>query len=84
MGIEGAVDVAYGDQIEAANDSAAAREAMIAEFTERTNAVRAAEHIGIDGVVEPADTRERICRTLDRVEGADDEWPPKKHSINPI
>lgn len=85
MGIEGAVDIAYGDQIEAANDSEAARTAMIDEFTERTNAIRAAEHIGIDGVVEPADTRATICRTLDRAEHTGErDWPPKKHSINPI
>jgi acetyl-CoA carboxylase carboxyltransferase component len=85
MGIEGAVDIAYGDQIEQANDSEAAREAMIEEFTERTNAIRAAEHIGIDGVVEPRETRDLLCRTLDRAEDTGDgEWPPKKHSINPI
>jgi acetyl-CoA carboxylase carboxyltransferase component len=85
MGIEGAVDIAYGDQIEQANDSEAAREAMIDEFTERTNAIRAAEHVGVDGVVEPRETRELLCRTLDRAEDTgDSDWPPKKHSINPI
>lgn len=85
MGIEGAVEIAYGDQIEAASDPESAREAMIEEFTERTNAIRAAEHIGIDGVVEPAETRGLLCRTLDRAaDTGEADWPPKKHSINPI
>jgi acetyl-CoA carboxylase carboxyltransferase component len=85
MGIEGAVDIAYGREIAEADDPEAAREAMIEEFTERTSAIRAAEHIGIDGVVEPAETRDLLCRTLDRAEDTGDaDWPPKKHSINPI
>ena len=85
MGIEGAVDIAYRQEIERADDPEAAREALVEEFTERTDAVRAAEHIGIDGVVEPRETRDRLRRTLDRAGGPDDsDWPPKKHSINPI
>jgi acetyl-CoA carboxylase carboxyltransferase component len=85
MGIEGAVDIAYRREVEAADDPEAARQRLIDEATERTNAIRAAEHIGIDGVVEPAETRGLLCRTLDRAEDTGDEgWPPKKHSINPI
>jgi acetyl-CoA carboxylase carboxyltransferase component len=85
MGIEGAVDIAYREEIERSEDPEGARAALVEEFTERTDAVRAAEHIGIDGVVEPRETRDRLCRTLDRAGGPDDpDWPPKKHSINPI
>ncbi|MFT4947607.1 MAG: acetyl-CoA carboxylase carboxyltransferase component [Natronomonas sp.] len=38
-----------------------------------------------DGVVEPETTRALLCRTLDRAETTGNgDWPPKKHSINPI
>ncbi|MFB6164205.1 MAG: acyl-CoA carboxylase subunit beta [Haloarculaceae archaeon] len=84
MGIEGAVDIAYRREIEAADDPAAARQRLVTEFTERTNAVRAAEHVGIDAVVEPAATRDRLVRAMDRADTHPDDWPPKKHSINPI
>jgi acetyl-CoA carboxylase carboxyltransferase component len=85
MGIEGAVDIAYRRAIETADDPEAARERMIAEFTERTSAIRAAEHAGVDGVIEPAETRARLVRALERGrEPRDDDWPPKKHSITPI
>ncbi|WP_136715860.1 acyl-CoA carboxylase subunit beta [Halorientalis salina] len=84
MGIEGAVDIAYRRKIQEADDPEAAREAMIAEFTDRTNAIRATEHVGVDEVIEPDETRGRIVRALERAEDHADDWPPKKHSINPI
>ena len=85
MGIEGAVDVAYRREIEAADDPEAKREELIEKFKDRTDAVRAASRIGIDAVVEPDATRGRVARAVDRAEDTrDDDWPPKKHSINPI
>jgi acetyl-CoA carboxylase carboxyltransferase component len=85
MGIEGAVDVAYRREIEAAEDSQQKRADLVEKFKDRTGAVRAAERMGIDGVVEPADTRGRVTRAIARAEDTpDDDWPPKKHSINPI
>jgi acetyl-CoA carboxylase carboxyltransferase component len=85
MGIEGAVDVAYRREIEAADDPEAKRAELVEKFKDRTDAVRASERLGIDGVVEPADTRGRVARAFARAEDTrDDDWPPKKHSINPI
>jgi acetyl-CoA carboxylase carboxyltransferase component len=85
MGIEGAVDVAYRREIEAADDPDAKRTELIEKFKDRTDAVRAASRVGIDAVVDPADTRGRVARAIDRAEDTrDDDWPPKKHSINPI
>jgi len=85
MGIEGAVDIAYRREIEAAEDPEARRREMVEEFTERTNAVRAAERLGVDGVIEPAETRSRLVTALERSrDRTDDDWPPKKHSINPV
>ncbi|WP_276259195.1 acyl-CoA carboxylase subunit beta [Haloglomus litoreum] len=85
MGIEGAVDIVYGDRIEAADDPAAERERLIQKFTDRTDAVRASARVGTDGVIQPEETRERVIRAFARGdEPHDDDWPPKKHPINPI
>lgn len=85
MGIEGAVDVAYRREIEAADDPEARREELIAKFQDRTGAVRAASGVGVDAAIEPAETRGRIARTLDRADEAlEADWPPKKHPIDPI
>jgi propionyl-CoA carboxylase beta chain/acetyl-CoA/propionyl-CoA carboxylase carboxyl transferase subunit len=85
MGIEGAVDVAYRREIEAADDPGAKREELIQRFTERTGAVRAASGVGVDAAIEPAETRGRIVRMLERAdEELTEDWPPKKHPIDPI
>ncbi|UHQ96282.1 acyl-CoA carboxylase subunit beta [Natrinema halophilum] len=85
MGIEGAVDIAYHHQVEQADDPEAEREALIEKFTERSGALRAAEGMGIDEVIDPRETRKWILHALEL--GQDVEhgtWPPKKHGINPI
>ncbi|WP_254762760.1 acyl-CoA carboxylase subunit beta [Natrinema marinum] len=85
MGIEGAVDIAYEREIEAASDSDARRRELIDKFEDRTDAVRAAARVGTDGVVQPEQTRERIRRAFDRASDASDsDWPPKKRPITPI
>jgi acetyl-CoA carboxylase carboxyltransferase component len=85
MGIEGAVDVAYRREIEAADDPEEKRADLIEKFRDRTDAVRAAERVGIDAVVAPEATRGRVARAIARAEDTrEDDWPPKKHSINPI
>ncbi|WP_265108676.1 acyl-CoA carboxylase subunit beta [Halosolutus halophilus] len=85
MGIEGAVDVAYREVYEAAADPAAKREELVQEFVDRTGPVRAVEAVGVDAVIDPRDTRDRLLRALAR-DGPEREesWPPKKHPINPM
>lgn len=85
MGIEGAVEIAYEDTIEAADDPMAKREALVEQFRDRTDAVRAAARVGIDGVIQPERTRERLISAFNRSEESLSEtWPPKKHPINPM
>jgi acetyl-CoA carboxylase carboxyltransferase component len=85
MGIEGAVDVAYRREIEAADDPAAKREELIERFSDRTGAIRAASGVGVDAAIAPAETRGRIARMLARAdEELAEDWPPKKHHIDPI
>jgi len=85
MSIEGAVDIVYRREIETAEDPEARRAEMIEEFTERTNAIRAVEHLGVDAVIDPRETRDVVARTLERSDAPERrEWPPRKHGINPI
>ncbi|UHQ96119.1 acyl-CoA carboxylase subunit beta [Natrinema halophilum] len=85
MGIEGAVDIAYRSEIEAANDPDAKRETLVETFQDRTDAVRAAEGMGIDTVIDPSETRDWIAHTLKATSGPTKEgWPPKKRSIRPL
>lgn len=85
MGIEGAVDIVYRREIEAADDPDRKREKLIREFTNRTGAIRAVEEFGVDGAIDPPETREWVLDAIAHAETEyQDDWPPKKHGINPI
>jgi len=84
MGIEGAVDVLHGREIAAADDPDERRRELIAHYKDRTDAIRSVEGVGMDAVVEPAETYGWIRRALDRYDEPREEgWPPKKHAIDP-
>ena len=85
MGIEGAVDLLYRQEIEAADDPDERREELVRQFINRTGAVRAVEAFGVDAAIDPTETREWILDAIQRA-GVDYEpdWPPKKHGINPM
>ncbi|MEJ8857368.1 carboxyl transferase domain-containing protein [Variovorax robiniae] len=86
MSIEGAVDVAYQKQVRAAADPAAKRAELIGRFREQLGALHAAEHFGIDDVIDPRDTRSVILATLERCAPRKKHraWPDKPHGISPI
>jgi acetyl-CoA carboxylase carboxyltransferase component len=85
MGIEGAVDILYRREIEAADDSEQKREDLVREFINRTGAIRAVADFGVDAAIDPTETREWVVDAIQRAraEFAAD-WPPKKHGINPL
>lgn len=84
MGIEGAVDVVHGREIEAADDPAAKRRELVEHYKDRTGAIRSVEGVGMDAVIEPAETYGWVRRALDRYdEPSEESWPPKKHAIDP-
>jgi propionyl-CoA carboxylase beta chain len=85
MQIEGAVDVAYRKEYEAAPNPAAQRQELIDGFYEKVNPLRAASGFGIDDVIDPADTRAVICRVLRFAQPRRESgMPPKFHGIEPI
>lgn len=85
MSVEGAVDVAYRRDYEAAEDPDARRSELISVFKGQLGAVRAADGFGVDDIIDPADTRSIIIRTLS--DASPRSWsrhPPKHRTIPPI
>jgi acetyl-CoA carboxylase carboxyltransferase component len=80
------VDIVYREEINNASDPEAKRDELIEKFTDRTGAIRAAEGMGIDAVIDPRETRERVARALERAESNPNPegLPPKHHGINPM
>lgn len=85
MSVEGAIDVAFRREVEAAPDPAARRAELIAETRGRIGACLAAEGFGIDDVIDPRDTRATLIRALAWLpRRRPDQGPPKRRSLSPI
>jgi acetyl-CoA carboxylase carboxyltransferase component len=85
MGAEGAVNVIYRDEIEAAADSAAERSRLVEEYQERfANPYIAAARGYVDDVIMPSETRPRLITALDLLADKRDTNPPKKHGNIPL
>lgn len=85
MGPEGAVNILYRRELEQAGDGAAFREAKIREYREKfANPYVAAERGYVDEVIEPRDTRARLCAALELVHTKRDQNPPRKHGNIPL
>jgi propionyl-CoA carboxylase beta chain len=85
MGAEGAVNVLYRRELEAAADIAAARAARIAEYREKfANPRVAAERGFIDEIIRPSQTRAKLIASLRTLETKRDKNPPKKHGNIPL
>ena len=85
MGPEGAVNVLYRREIQAAEDPAALRRQKVAEFREKfANPYVAADRGFVDEVIEPRQTRRKIVAGLEMARGKRDKNPPKKHGNIPL
>jgi len=89
MGGQGAVNILYRGEIrkaeEAGEDVAAVRTRLANEYTYSvTSPFLAAERGEIDGVIEPANTRVAIAKSLRSLRGKRAELPPKKHGNIPL
>lgn len=85
MGPEGAVNILYRREIEAASDPAAARAEKVAEFREKfANPSIAASRGFIDAVIRPRETRRRLVAALKALETKRDRNPPRKHGNIPL
>ncbi|HZT77779.1 MAG TPA: carboxyl transferase domain-containing protein [Vicinamibacterales bacterium] len=85
MGPEGAVNILYKRELDAAADPAALRAEKVAEFREKlANPYVAAARGFLDEVIHPRDTRAKLITALKNLENKRDKNPPKKHGNIPL
>jgi len=85
MGPEGAVNILYRREMEQAAAPATVREEKTREYREMlATPYVAAERGYIDEVIEPRDTRARLCAALELTRTKRDTNPPKKHGNLPL
>ena len=85
MGVEGAVNIIFRDEIAAADDAAAERARLVAEYEERfANPYVAAARGYVDEVILPSETRARIAGALAMLEHKRQAVPAKKHGNIPL
>jgi len=85
MGPEGAVNILYKRELEAASDAATVRKEKIAEFRSKfANPYVAASRGFVDEVIQPRETRRKLITALRNLENKRDKNPPKKHGNIPL
>ena len=86
MGPEGAVNIIFRKQIEAAQEEErdGLRNQLIDTVREQINAYIAAGWSFVDDLIDPAETRATICRGLEMAQGKKVERPWRKHGVLPV
>jgi acetyl-CoA/propionyl-CoA carboxylase carboxyl transferase subunit len=85
MGPEGAVNIIHRKDLREADDPEARRKELVGEYEERfANPYIAAERGFIDDVIEPAETRIRLIRSLQMLKTKREAVPPRKHGNIPL
>ena len=85
MGIEGAVNIVFRDQLASAADPDALRVQLERDYRETlANPYVAAARGYIDDVIEPRETRPRLINALEMLQNKRDANPPKKHGNIPL
>ncbi len=84
MGPEGAVNIIFRKQIEAAEDPDATRAEMIQQIRKIIDPYIAAGNAMIDDVIDPRDTRPVVIKALEMAEGKRVERPWRKHGVSPV
>ena len=84
MGPEGAVNIIFNKQIEAAADPEATRAQMIESIRAQINPYLAAGWAMIDDVIDPAETRRVIIRGLEQASEKTVDRPWRKHGNIPV
>jgi len=85
MGPEGAVNILYKRELDAADDPARARAEKVQEFREKfANPYIAAGRGFIDEIIHPRETRRKLITALRNLENKRDKNPPKKHGNIPL
>jgi propionyl-CoA carboxylase beta chain len=85
MGPQGAVNIIFRKELEAADDPETRRVELVEEYTERfANPYVAAERGYVDDVIDPSDTRAVLCRALAMLRTKQEKLPQRKHGNVPL
>ncbi|MGO9516054.1 MAG: acyl-CoA carboxylase subunit beta [Candidatus Korobacteraceae bacterium] len=85
MGAEGAAEIVFRREIDAAEDHEARRKELIEEYRNTfSNPFVAAGRRLVDDVIEPADTRKYLVQALEALHTKREFRPPKKHGLIPL
>jgi len=85
MGAEGAANILFRDQIEAAADPAAEQARLAEEYRQRFNNPYHAASAGyVDDIIEPRETRPKLIASLAALRDKYAPSPPRKHGNIPV
>jgi acetyl-CoA carboxylase carboxyltransferase component len=85
MGSAGAVEIVHRRDLMNADDPATMRKQLIEEYEEQyASPYIAAERGFIDDVIDPAETRRVLCRSLELLRGKREDLPKRKHGNVPL
>jgi propionyl-CoA carboxylase beta chain len=85
MGPEGAVQIIFRKEIDAAQDPAKREAELVADYRAKfANPYIAAQMGYLDDVIEPQETRPRVIRAFEMLRSKRETRPPKKHGNIPL
>ncbi len=85
MGPDGAVNIIFRNEIDAAQNAAATKNRLVDEYRQLfANPFKAAELGYIDDIILPEETRPRLIQALEILENKRDRNPGKKHGSIPL
>jgi propionyl-CoA carboxylase beta chain len=85
MGAEGAVQIIHRRRLENSRDPEGERGRLIEDFEEKfANPYKAAALGYLDDVIEPNQTRDRLCRALEMLLDKEELRPARKHGNIPL
>jgi len=85
MGPQGAINILFRREIEAASDPEIRRVELVEEYTERfANPYAAAERGYVDDVIDPRDTRRVLAQSLRVLRTKREQLPSRKHGNGPL
>lgn len=85
MGAEGAVEVLFRKEMQAAEDKVAKRAELIALYRDKfSNPYVAGKRMMVDDIIEPANTRAILARAFDGLRTKRLPRPAKKHGLMPL
>ena len=85
MGAEGAVNILFRRDVQAAEDPEARRQELVVDYEKKFNNPYVAAARGlIDDVIEPRDTRAILIKSLELTLSKREQHTPRKHGISPM